>query len=120
MIYSTTRKTFRTRTASDVAYSMYRHDLHGIFKQQDLDDQTSDDDGISDMGELRVGQQPGPVGLDVQGDEVTENEDPSGPAWGDEGKTAGLKIPDKARVDHVHRGGEEDGRQEQECGLHDE
>lgn len=89
-------------------------------EENHLEDKPSDNNRLADVGGLWVGQKPGTVSLDVEAHEVANDENASGTARRDQREcSAVLDGAHDARIDHVHRGGEEDGREKEERPLQD-
>ena len=92
---------------------------HGGSEYQKLDSQPSHNDVLPDADRIRLGEQSRAVGLDDETDQIAEDEKGGCMARGNERKAAAVEGLDDARIHHVQRCGEEDGRQEQEDGLQD-
>lgn len=86
-------------------------------KEDELHGQAQQDDGLARVHRLRLGEQARAHDLHQEGEDVADYEDLCEARGLDRGESGAVEVEDQAAEDHVDRGGEEGGRDEEAEGL---
>lgn len=92
-----------------------RHDEET--KEDELDGQAEQDDGLAGVHRVCLGEQTGAHDLDKEGEHVADNEYLCEARGLDRGEGRALEVEDQPAEYHVDRGGEEGGGDEEAEGL---
>lgn len=92
-----------------------RHDEEP--EEDELDSQAQQDDGLARVHRFRLGEQARAHDLHQEGEDVADYEDLCEARGLDRGERGAVEVEDQATEDHIDRGGEEGGRDEEAEGL---
>lgn len=92
-----------------------RHDEEP--KEDELDGEAQQDDGLARVHRFRLGEQARAHDLDQEGEDVADDEDLCEARGLDRGERGAVEVEDQAAEDHVDRGGEQGGGDEEAEGL---